>query len=780
MHGADRTGAARTGPHRSARTVVLVGGGHAHVQVLRRWAMDPPEGARLVVVLDRPVAVYSGMVPGLVAGDYPRSALEIDVVPLARRAGASVVLASALDLDPVASAVMLDGRPPIRFDLASLDVGSTIRDLDRPGVAEHALATRPIGAFAEALEARTAALAALASPARPARVLVVGAGAAGCELAFTLEARLRRAGTPARIAIATGEDALLAGGTPALRRAIAREAAARGLEVRTGMRIVRIERDAAWSAAGERLEADLVVWATGAAAQPFPRRDGAPGAGDERGTEVAGRLARDREGFLEIHDTLQAVGFENVFAVGDCARLVDHPWVPRAGVYAVRQGPILDRNLRARLAGRPLTAYRPQRDFLSLLNLGDGRALGAKWGLATAGRGTFRLKDRIDRAFMARFQVLEDPAAWAAAIDAAGRDGMVCGGCAAKVSARPLEAALARLPAPPPDASVVAGVAEREDVAVTRAADGRLVLHNIDAIRAFCDDPWLVGRVAAVNATGDLFAKGGRPRHAQALIALPEDAGATGEELLHQVLLGLRATLDPLGVSLVGGHTMTSDALAVGLAVTGDGPDAGEWLRQAGAREGDELWLTKPLGTGVVLAADARGLARGAWVEAVQHSMLRPLAGAAQIAQHHGVRAATDVTGFGLAGHLLNLLRPAGLAAELERAAIPLLPGARELLAQGLRSSAHAANREAFAACVRGASDLDGGWLFDPQTAGGLLFAAPSEVGPALLRAFAAAGEPAIARIGRIRAAGATAPTSPQTGPGAPATITVAATLPPP
>jgi selenide,water dikinase len=721
--------------------VALVGGGHAHVQILRRWAMDPPQDARLVVVLDRPVAVYSGMVPGFVAGDYTRPELEIDLVPLARRAGAAVVLSAAVDLDPLRGEIALEGRPNLPFDIASLDVGSTVRALDLPGVAEHALATRPIGAFVADLEIRIEFLAQLD---RPARLVVVGGGAAGCEIAFTLEARLRRAGIGVEVAIVTSESALLAGASPALRRAIARQTRARGIEVQTGTRIEKVEPGSARTEAGQRIAADLVVWATGAAPVSFPPRTTDPA--------QAGRATwtRDREGFLSVRDTLQTVDYENVFAVGDCARLVDHPWVPRAGVYAVRQGPILDHNLRALLSGRPLTPYRPQRDFLSLLNLGDGRALGSKWGLAASGRSVFRLKDRIDRAFMARFQILEDPAAVASAISGAASDGMACGGCAAKLAAAPLETALARLPAPPPDPSVLVGVAGREDVAVTRGGDGRLVLHNIDSIQAFCDDPWLVGRVAAANATSDLFAKGGRPRHAQALVGLPELDAARGAEILEQVLLGVRETLDALGVSLIGGHTMMSAALCVGLAVSGDGPAQGDLLRQAGARPGDELWLTKPLGTGVVLAADMRGLARGAWVAAAHASMLRTHAIGSALALEAGTHAATDVTGFGLVGHLQSLLRPAGLEARLFRGAIPLLPGARTLFEQGLRSTAHAPNRAAFGSAVYGATSLDEAWLFDPQTSGGLLLAVPPDAGPRLLRAFEAAAEPPIARIGRL------------------------------
>ncbi|MEZ4334584.1 MAG: selenide, water dikinase SelD [Myxococcota bacterium] len=739
-------------PSRPTRTVVLVGGGHAHVQILRRWAMDPPEAARLVVVLDRPAAVYSGMVPGFVAGDYAQRELEIDLVPLARRAGASLILAAATDLDPARGQLELAGRPPIAFDVASLDVGSSVRDLDLPGVAEHALSTRPIARFVETVDARLAALArdGRRASARPARVLVVGGGAAGCEIAFTLEARLRHRGPPVRVAVVTSEPALLAGAPAAVTRKLARIARERGIAIHPAARIARVESDGALTAAGERIEADLVVWATGAAPIDFPPRAGPEG----RAPEGRAPLARDRDGFLEVRSTLQLIGYENVFAVGDCARLVEHRWVPRAGVYAVRQGPVLDRNLRALLAGRPLAPYRPQRDFLSLLNLGDRRALGAKWGIAVAGRAMFRLKDRIDRAFMRRFQPLEDPAVWARAVDAARFDAMPCGGCAAKLGAATLEAALAGLPPAPRDPSVVAGIAAREDVAVTRRTDGGLVLHNIDAIRAFCDDPWLVGRVAAANATSDLFAKGGRPRHAQALIGLPETDSRTMQRTLEQTLLGIRATLDALGITLIGGHTMTSEVLSVGLAVTGDARDAGEetdrvlWM--AGARPGDGLWLTKPLGTGVVLAADMRGLARGPWLAATQASMVRANAAAARCARASGARAATDVTGFGLAGHLADLLRADGLVARLERSAIPLLPGAAALFARGLRSQADAANRAAFAPLVAGASQADGAWLFDPQTSGGLLFALPRDAGPALLQAFAAAAEPAPVWIGRV------------------------------
>ncbi len=347
---------------------MLVGGGHAHVQVLKRFAMRPPPGARVVLVVDRPIAVYSGMVPGVVAGDYRIEEALIDVVPLARRAGASVVLAAATDLDPVRRELSIEGRPPLRFDLASLDVGSSVRGLELPGVAEHTLATRPIGRFVERLEARIAALdppdaesgGAGAQRGATIRVVVVGGGAAGCELAFTLESRLRRAGLRPRITLVTSDAEPLAGAPAAVRRRLAARIAARDIALRTRTRILGAAAGLLLPDAGEPIGGDWLVWATGAAPHAFPSHPA---------------LARDDDGYLLVRDSLELVGFDGIFAVGDCARQVAHPWVPRAGVYAVRQGPFLEQNLRARLDGRPLAPYRPQRDFLSLLNLGDGEAL---------------------------------------------------------------------------------------------------------------------------------------------------------------------------------------------------------------------------------------------------------------------------------------------------------------------------------------------------------------------------------------------------------------------
>jgi selenide,water dikinase len=717
--------------------LVLVGGGHAHIQVLRRWAMVPVPGVRLTLVVDRPIAVYSGMVPGLVAGQYSRQDLEIDVRPLAMRAGARCLVAAATGLNVAEGRLILDGRPPIAYDTVSFDVGSTLADLDRPGVRAHAIATRPIGDFVRRVDAALAAF-----RGRPAvRAVVVGGGAGGVEVAFALAARLRRDGA-ARVQVRLLESAprVLPGYPAGVARRVEAAAAARGVEIRAGVRVERVDADAVHLAGGERVPADLVMWVAGAAALPIFAGSGLP---------------TDEEGFVRIRPTLQALGHDAVFAVGDCAAWTAGPGLAKAGVYAVRQGPVLAHNLIARLRGHRLRAYRPQRDFLSLLNLGDGHAIGAKWGLSWQGRAVFGLKDRIDRRFVRRFQVLapDDAPAPAFAARPMPAGDMLCGGCAAKVGESSLTRALERLGVPG-DPAVVLGLAQPDDAAAVETVRGEIVAATVDGFRAFADDPYLVGRVAAVNAVSDLWAKAVAPRFALAQVTVPETEAARAEETLYQVMAGARAALDADRVTLVGGHTTTGPELVVGFAVWGFADSAEALLRIGGLAPGDHLVLTKPLGTGVILQSDMRGLARGAWVEAAAASMLRSNGRAARVAGPLRPSAATDVTGFGLAGHLGEMLRASKAAAVLDLDAIPALPGALSLLGRGVRSTAHAENAKARRAMVvdeaaARAPGLD--LLFDPQTSGGLLLGIPADRSEALLAALRAAGEPATV-IGRVTA----------------------------
>jgi selenide,water dikinase len=213
----------------------------------------------------------------------------------------------------------------------------------------------------------------------------VGGGAGGVELAFALERRL----PGGRISIVEASEGLLLGVPAGLRRRVERRALARGIELRLGKSVSAVEKGVLRLCDGERVAFDVLIWAAGA------RGVSAPAASD---------LPVDVRGFILVETPLQVVEQPGVFAAGDCAALREFPETPKAGVYAVRQGPVLASNLRALLDGRPLRRYRPQRDFLTLLNLADGTAAGSKWGVSFEGRWVMTLKDRIDRRFVARYR----------------------------------------------------------------------------------------------------------------------------------------------------------------------------------------------------------------------------------------------------------------------------------------------------------------------------------------------------------------------------------------
>ncbi len=750
----------------AAPRVLLVGGGHAHVQVLRAMMMRPWPEARVTVVLDTPVAIYSGMAPGFVARQYRASELEIDVVPLARRAGAEVVLDAAVGVAPAARRVLLESRPPLAYDFVSFDIGSTVAGLDLPGVREHACATRPISRLVAEIESVSAAFLA-GDRSRRFEVVVAGGGAGGVELAFTLRERLLRdqeadAGGPARplrVTLLQAQAEVLPGFPRSLAGRARRHAEQRGIRVRTGTEVAEAAAGQVVLRGGESLPADALVWAVGAGSRETLRDS---------------TLALDERGFVLVRPTLQTVSDDRVFAVGDCATLADWPGTAKAGVYAVRQGPYLAENLRRAVAGRPLTRYRPQPDFLTLLNLGDGQALGAKWGLSFEGRWVMRWKDRIDRRFMEKFQALDDGDATSAEfrrmerrMDTAAMDAVLCGGCAAKAGQTTLDRALARLreemgAGAGEGAGAAAGGAGRvrlglgrpDDAAAYLTPSGDTVVSSVDWFRAFSGDRWLVGRAAAANALSDLFATGAAPRYAMALVCLPEEESRDERaESLFQLLAGARSLLDERGVALLGGHTTVGPELTVGFSVEGH-PIGDHLLTLDGAAPGDGLWLTKRLGVGVVLRGIMLGRGRGAWLEAVSAQMAGPNERAARAAVSCGLRAATDITGFGLLSHLTEMLRASGASAEVWVSELPALPGAEPLLASGLRSTAHPENRR-IARAVRVEEDASAHpryeLLFDPQTAGGLLAAVPPPREEAFRAALARAGVPA-SRIGVVTA----------------------------
>jgi selenide,water dikinase len=731
------------------KDVVLVGAGHSHVTVLRMFGMKPIPGVRLTLISREVHTPYSGMLPGLIAGHYGFDDAHIDTGPLARFAGARLYQDEVVDLDLAGRHVICRRRPPVPYDLLSLNIGSTPNTADVPGASEHAIPVKPIDGFLRRFEALQARV--LARKGRAA-VALVGAGAGGVELLLAVEHRLRQEVTRAGFD-AGGLSFVLVSGVPdilpsfpaAFRARFHAILAARGIAVITGAPVTRVEAGRLMLAGYGPLAADEILWTTQAAPARWLAKAGLP---------------LDARGFLRVDQTLRVVGRDDVFAAGDTIAFSGRE-LPKSGVYAVRAGPALAENIRRTLTGRSLRQFRPQREALYLVSTGGRHAVGTRNGLVVEGDWVWRWKDWIDRRFMRKFNELPEmtPAPAAALPPLADREAlkeisaiaMRCGGCGAKVGATVLSRALASIE-PAARADVVAGLDAPDDAALVDVGGQQLSLQTVDYFRAIVDDPYTLGKIAANHSLGDVYAMGGEPQTALAIATVPYGLESKVEADLSAMMAGANEVLREAGCALVGGHTSEGAELALGFAVNGL-VSAAAALRKGGLEPGGGLILTKPLGTGALLAADMRGKAKARWVMAAIAHMIASNAEAAQILRQHGVHAATDVTGFGLIGHLIEMVRASDVDATLAIDRLPLLEGARETVARGIFSSLQPQNvrlRRAIRELATVAEHPLYPMLFDPQTSGGLLAAVPLAEAEPCVAALRAAGYAAAEIIGFV------------------------------
>ena len=665
------------------KDIVLVGAGHSHVSVLRMFGMRPMSGVRLTLITRQVHTPYSGMLPGMIAGLYDHDQAHIDTGPLTQFAQARLYHSEVIGLDLAAKQVICRDRPPVPYDLVSINIGSTPSARQVLGVAEHAIPVKPIDGFIARFEEARGRV--MKSKGRS-RIGVVGGGAGGVELLLSLHRRLTRdvaaAGfdpTGLAFTLITSSDELLTTFPARMRRRFAVLLHERGIRVVAGGKATEVRTDAVLVEGNGSIALDEVFWTTRAAPAPWLAETG---------------LALDGEGFIRVTQALQSVSHADVFAAGDIASIDGHA-PPKSGVYAVRSGPPLAGNLRRMLEGRRLARYEPQREALYLISTGERYALGARNGFTFEGAWVWTLKDFIDRRFMAKFNELpEMPTAAASPVPAIADEAAIkeisamamrCGGCGAKVGATILTRALGGIePAERDD--VVVGLDAPDDAAVVDTGGKQLSVHTVDYFRAIVDDPYTFGKIAANHALGDIYAMGAEPQTALAIATVPYGIEAKVEADLAQMMVGANEVLREAECALVGGHTSEGAELSLGFAVNGL-VDRDATLRKGGLRPGDALILTKPIGTGSLLAAHMRGKAKARWVMAAIAHMTRSNRAAAQVLRAHGASAATDITGFGLLGHLVEMVRAGGVDATLALPAVPLLDGLRETMAAGIFSS---------------------------------------------------------------------------------------------
>lgn len=365
--------------------LLLIGGGHSHVEVIRRWGLAPLPGVAVTLVSPDRHTPYSGMLPGHVAGHYSHSDCHIDLEALCAGAGITRVAASVGRLDLANRVAHCDRAQDLPFDVLSVDTGSTPVLAHIPGAGRIGLPVKPVASFLG--QWSTLLDAARAAPA-PLHIVVVGAGAAGVEMVLAMQHRMARDNGRARFTLLGNDPVILGAHPPGVRHRFMDILAARGITVRLGAPVERATPGELLLPDNERLAFDEVIWITGAAAPAWPRDSG---------------LQTDTAGFITVDAQLQSLSHPGVFATGDVASMPHAPR-PKSGVYAVRQGPPLAENLRRALRGEPLLQYRPQPRALALISAGDRYAVASYGPFFLGGAWVWHWKDYIDTAFMRRYR----------------------------------------------------------------------------------------------------------------------------------------------------------------------------------------------------------------------------------------------------------------------------------------------------------------------------------------------------------------------------------------
>jgi selenide, water dikinase len=701
-----------------AKELVLIGGGHSHVIVLRMLGMNPIPGLQVTLISPSVKTPYSGMLPGVVAGHYEEDDIHIDLVPLCRFAGARFFQDRVTGLNLEGKNIECEDRPDVRFDIVSIDIGIT-PDVDSvQGAKNNVIPVKPIDQFLE----RWQLFESKRDMNQTTNVGFVGAGAGGVELCLAVHHRLHDISTQSQLKFHLFHDGtqILKEYPPGVQERFHKVLADRNIRVWSNFRVDRIEDYVVYSESGEKVVLDDIFWATSAAPQAWLASTG---------------LELDDDGYILVNETLQSVNNENVYAVGDIACVVQHPR-PKAGVYAVRQGPPLFENLCRAIFGKPPKPFKPQSEFLSLISTGNKSAIAHRNGKSIGGAWVWQWKNWIDQRFMNRFA--EYPQ-----MDQEKQTGLLmefdtqmqCGGCGSKVSSDLLAEVLDGL-------GLVDG---RDDAAIYNVPEKKVMLHSVDSFRNFVDDPFIFAQIAVSHALSDIYAMGGKPVTALAIVTVPFAKPDVTKSLLQQLMAGALKQLRLDNVELVGGHTSEGMELSMGFSVNGI-VDEDNILKKSGMQDGDVLILTKPLGTGALFAADMQHRAKGLWIERALHVMQQSNGNALKVLEKYEVSACTDITGFGLAGHLLEMVQASSCGVKLDIDSLPALDGALQCLNSGITSTLHEGNRAAVLSIVDNNSRSE--LLYDPQTSGGLLASVPESFAQSCIDDLIQAGYTGAAVIG--------------------------------
>ena len=711
--------------------LVLLGGGHANIQVLKMMAMNPLGGLRITLISDQTHSPYSGMIPGYLAGYYAYEDCHFDLRRLCEELGLRFIKAKIIGIDPQRKKIRLENRADLSYDCASINVGIEPRSIEKLAQesAFKIIPLKPISQFITHWDQLMADLKVYKGNDSLA-LAVVGAGAAGVEISIILKMLIDKNQWNATVSLIHRHDTLVSEKDRQAQNQLLKTLNALNINFYQNTEVLEAQENGlVLKGANGLVHTDVfyrALIATQAAAPKWFKNSGLP---------------VNQDGFLKVTEKLLVENEDSLFAVGDCIHFSPSP-LKKAGVYAVRQGMTLEHNIRAFFTQQSsLKTFYPKKNVLSLITIGDKKALvhqdSASFLRVLSPELLWIVKDWIDKRFMARFQAKTFtvnpgqvskvmPVPKSSLVPEDWQDN-TCGGCGSKLGASTLTQSLNKLTIPQDD-FVLLGVKDGEDCALTQVSKNTLCLQSIDQFRSFISDPYLLGQIATQHALSDIYAMGGVAKTAQVGLTLCAAAEKIHGEDIFQVMSGVLDSLTKNATALVGGHTGEGAELAIAIAVQGEVAPK-QVLRKQLTQPGNQLILTKPIGTGVIFAANMLAQANGKWVDAAILSMLQSNKTTLETIQSFTVSGCTDITGFGLLGHAVEMLDKSSdntLGIKIDYKAIPLFDGVNQLFEKGYFASIADKNHQSLRPVLSTEVNIQNfPALFDPQTSGGLLFSVP-------------------------------------------------------
>jgi selenide, water dikinase len=723
--------------------IVLIGGGHSHSIFLKKFGMNPVRDINITLISPESLTPYSGMIPGLISGVYSEEECHIDIRHLCNFSNSKFIKDSVHNIDLINKYVMTHSTPPIHYDYLSIDIGIT-PDILNIDLSKNIAPIKPISEFTKKLNNFSESIHNIINP----KICIIGGGAGGIEIALSLHHKFSKAKKEVELFLIHKGQNIVESYRNSVRNKILNTLKNKNIQVIVNEKVSKITDKSdslnlskIHCESGNTYDSNFIVFTTHASPPKWISNV---------------NIKKDKNGFILVNTFLQSTSNPEIFATGDIANIENYN-IEKSGVYAVRQGSYLFSNLIALTQNQKLKHYIPQKYFLSLLSTGDNKAI-AKRNYLSWGPSNFlwKWKDYIDKKFMNSFVNL--PYGMKSNSGLMFKNGDIrCTGCGSKIGESVLHNALSRVKnyienkeikedifidkiskilqnniASHNSSKIIIGLNDGDDSAVLSLPLGKYTVNTLDFFKPLLKDNFISGKITANHCLNDIYSLGALPDSAMALITIPRMNEKESEEEIFQHMAGLVEVLEMEKCKLIGGHTNEGLETIIGLSCTGL-VDSGSELRKENIKKGDILILSKPLGTGLIFACDMRNKSKAKWIDSAIFYMLQSNRRAMEIMKESNVRAITDISGFGLIGHLYKALQKTNLSAVLNLSNIPMIDGVKNILKDFplIKSSLFPENWNSFYNHItldKNLVNFNIDILFDPQTSGALLGFIPSEM----------------------------------------------------